>query len=660
MFKRDVKKYQSFAGNIQSLKILVQIDELLKEIENPSTLQVSFKENAIVVSSQVEPQPIEQIEVERFKEETVMEETEVIEEYIYDSEPHEEPLELEVDETNISKQEEFSESETVYNVEVNADDELPRPKKQTTRKYKYQINTNDRLTDEEKDWINKQVRQCTVEIDGKTIYKCPLCETFLKISGSFKKHLRDTHILKNDKALSLLNKRRAFKDEINQSKMVVETDDGPETIWKCQRCKYDRIFRSEAGLKVHIRYSHIRTGQIDLKFVAQCKVVIETDQGPKDAWRCPDCFKELRSRDGLRNHMKLAHPETVAEKDTMGDEQCVRLNEKNHSTVDALQNLLERKRRTLKTDLSTTTCLECGIQFMNGTSKKEKSCRIHQECHKILNIMSQYYQLPKSDRDKVMFSNNDDLNKYLSSDQESFEVLSCDGMTTKVSQKFKEPIGTSLEDDSWKCGHCGVKYQTEFECNAHVMILHSKKLICPVDHMEFEGNRGISQFNIHMHNKHAEFFPDLVISCTFCSMGNFASHFEKLEHMRTCSEKKFICDHCGRKYFTKTELLRHLKIAVGEIKYVCNVCSKNCSSTMDLRLHQTSHTNQKAYLCSYPECNKAFKTPAARSSHMETHGNVSYACSICSAIFKQRALLQRHIKKGFCNAKEQVESYENV
>lgn len=322
--------------------------------------------------------------------------------------------------------------------------------------------------------------------------------------------------------------------------------------------------------------------------------------------------------------------------------QQVRLNEN-----ESLMNLLERKRRTLKSEV-TSVCSDCGIQFINGTSKKEKSSRIHHECHKILNVVSQFYQLPKCDQSKTMFISDEDLNKYLQCDQHLFDPIPCEGMSAKVSQKIKDPVGTADADgNAWKCGHCGVGYQTETECTTHVMILHSKKLICPVDHMEFEGNRGTSQFNIHMKNKHHEMFPDFVISCTYC-LQQFDSIFEKLAHMKNCNEKKFMCDHCGRKYFTKTDLTRHLKIVSGEISYTCDICSRSCSSTMDLKLHKTSHTNQKPYRCSYPDCDKAFKTPAARSSHMETHSNIRFDCPTCSASFRQRTLYQRHLKKSNC------------
>lgn len=530
----------------------------------------------------------------------------------------------------------------------------PGKRSKRDRKYKYPINTNEKLSDEEKEWINDQVRNCEVIQEGLVFYKCSLCDAYLQIPGSLKKHLRDCHILKSEKDQDVRDSRKAFKDEIKRSKMTIATSYGHETIWKCQRCESNRIFRSEAGLKVHIRYNHIRGQKIDVKFIAKCKIVVDG----KDAWGCPECEKILRSRDGLRHHMKLEHPNVFGSS-----------NEENHTMnhVDndneSLLNILESKRRSLNTETSKSSCNDCGINFFNGTSKKEKSARIHSSTHKILDVVSNFYQLPKCDVYKTMFSNDDDLNTFLQSNQEYFEPLPCDGMIAKISRKHKEPVGTAAynEADAWRCGHCGVSYRTEVECNSHVMILHSKKLICPIDHMEFEGNRGISQFNIHMHNKHSELFPDLVISCTYCR-AEFASIFDKLAHMKTCDEKKFECDHCSRKYYTKTELIRHLKIVSGEIAYVCDICSKSCVSTMELKLHRTTHTNQKSYACSYPQCSKAFKTPAARSSHMEMHSNVSYSCTFCSSSFRQRALLQRHARKGFCRksskdrAKNEVEN----
>lgn len=656
MFKRDVKKCSTFAESFNGLVILAQVEKLLKDFKDLSGYQVVLNGSSIVIEPEEDMQmrvthsPLMKLEIESVVDQIEQyyesKDIEVTEEYI------EEPVEIQqiIDEDcsgenglEILPAEKPLRDETI-------EEEPAKPKRRRLKKYKYPINTNEKLTDDEKDWINRQVRSCEIMQNGIQMYKCSLCETVLQIAGSLKKHLRDTHILKSEKDQDSWNDKKAFKSEIQKSRLMLETAEGTETIWKCQRCDINRIFRSEAGLKVHIRYNHIRCQVIDAKFIAQCKVVIDYEGGQKDAWKCPECAKVLSSRDGLRNHIKLEHPDIVSFEQTASNKRTASKGEED------IVNLLRTKSRTLKSDQVSTSCIDCGIQFINRTTKKEKSCRIHQECHKILNVVSHFYQLPKCEVTKTLFSNDGDLSKFLTNDERFFEIPT-EGMTTNVSKKYKESVGSAeiTDPEAWKCGHCRVSYQTEIECNAHVMVLHSKKLICPIDHMEFEGNRGIGLFNVHMRNRHPDMFPDIIISCTYCQ-SEFSSIFEKLAHMKTCSEKKFECDHCSRKFFTKIELIRHLKIVSGEISYVCEICSKSCSSTMDLKLHRTAHTNQKSYACSYPECSKAFKTPAARSSHMETHSNVTYACSFCPSSFKQRALLQRHLRKGFCRRSPKASS----
>ena len=662
LFKRDIKKYSSFSEHLLRLDILCKVDELLTQFKDVdlTDMKVIQQNNAICItlgnntetenesesylSSKLDGLKNEQNESEIIEEEHVIEES--LNNYF--------EVKMEIAQIeNLNNPQESTELKAYESTSSR------RSKKKNVRKYKYPINTNEKLSEEEKEWINHQVRNCEVVHDGLVIYKCPLCETFLQIPGSFKKHLRDCHVLKSEKDQDAWNSRRAFKDEIKKSRLTVETSYGQEIIWKCQRCESNRIFKSEAGLKVHIRYNHIRNQVIDAKFIAQCKTIVDT----KESWKCPDCGKILKSRDGLRNHMKLEHPEIIGSENTNSAEKTINRTNHDNEGFNSILNLLEMNRRTLKAELFTNSCNECGINFISGSTRKEKSFQIHNQCHKILDVVSLYYQLPKCDVNKTMFSNEDDLNAFLQSDPVYFEPISCDGIVSKVSRKFKDSIGTAgNEVDAWRCGHCGVNYQTEVECISHVMILHSKKLICPIDHMEFEGNRGIGQFTIHMRNKHPELFPELVISCTYCQ-AEFASIFDKLAHMKTCDEKKFGCDHCSKKFYTKTELSRHLKLVSGEISYVCDICNKPCSSTMELKLHRTAHTNQKSYFCSYPQCDKAFKTPAARSSHMEVHSNVSHMCSFCSSSFRQRALLQRHTRKGFCrrSPKQRAKNqFENI
>lgn len=653
MFKRDILKYSNIQEHLRILQILCIVEEGIKDFECLSDLQVHCSNNSVIISRNYEEHlSVEKISEENIQESVVVEDdsNEILEDSFKTDmlEELEEEVEMEVEETEeeaiievfheIEMPESSKEEEEVYSEDITTSSTINRRKK-----YKYKVNTNESLTPEQVKWIQEQVKTSEVLIDGKKAFKCQICGTILSIPGTLKKHLRDCHVLKTQKERDDRNNRKEFKDEIKRSKMQVKTTAGIETIWKCERCKFNRIFKSEAGLKVHLRYNHIRDQVINNDFIAKCRVTVETENGTKNGWKCVDCQKILLSRDTLRYHMKLEHSDTV-----------VAITEKQHQQIedttreipnDSLIAILESKRKQTQ-EPSPCHCEECGLKFVNGTTKREKSLEIHQQLHVILKVVSQSYELPKCEDCKVMFSNNEELNNHLLTHDTS-EVYPAKGMSFLVAKKFKDSIGTATVNDhnSWKCGHCvNTNFHEEIECIEHQMILHSKQLICPFDYLEFYGIRGIGQFCIHMKHKHPEMFPSLSISCSYCGE-EFSNVFDKLTHMKNCDTKKFHCDHCQKTFFKKNQLIRHLKIISGDISFICDICGKKCASSMDRKLHYRKHTNEKSYQCSFPHCLKIFKTPAARSSHLEIHSNIEYECTDCKSIFKQRALLQRHLKK---------------
>lgn len=587
MFKREVKKYNSFNENIKKLDLLIKIDDILNSYEDISDLSVYQNESTIIISKNLEEneQEIPQNEENCLIEDDGMsiEEDPVkchIEEYI--DEQEEECIVEESKEINIKTEEDTSEcSYDKMTVSYNSLEEKPIKRR---KKYSYKVNTNDSLIPEQIAWIKSQVTKSEIIVNDKKMFKCQICGTVLQIAGSLKKHLRDVHVLKTPDEEDERESKRAFKDEIKSSKIIIETSKGTEIIWKCQRCAENRIFRSEGGLKVHLRYNHIKSHVIDADFVANCKITIEAGGQIKNAWQCPECKKILKSRDSLRNHMKLVHTNVVEslqssmKEEEFNDKRSIKTEEMSMLSQSILINegnweqLTKRKNQH---NLSSIVCEPCGLNFVNGTTKREKSLEIHQQLHIILKVVSQSYELPKCELCKIMFSNNEDLaNHLIAHDNE--EIFTSEGLSFMVAAKYKESIGTASNDDysKWKCGHCTcVRFNEEVECIEHLMILHSKQLICPIDYLEFNGIRGLSQFSTHMKNKHPEMFPELTITCSYCKL-EFSNVFDKLAHMKICDTKEYACDHCSKKFFSKTQLSRHLKIVSGAISFACDICSK--------------------------------------------------------------------------------------
>jgi len=174
-----------------------------------------------------------------------------------------------------------------------------------------------------------------------------------------------------------------------------------------------------------------------------------------------------------------------------------------------------------------------------------------------------------------------------------------------------------------------------------MLMVHSSAFVCPIDKREFSGFKSVSLFAHHLRNKHSELFPELKFACTFCKM-EFPSIYNKLSHMKSCSSKKFGCDHCDKKFFRKVDLKAHIRFVSGELFFSCKVCSKRCETMSDLKIHIRSHTKEKPFDCSI--CTKKFRTLAGRSAHLENHvANVIYNCH-CGKSFKQRVMYRRHMK----------------
>jgi hypothetical protein len=472
MFKREILKYDKFTDHLKKLKLFAGIEEFIKNDD----VTLNYTKDSIIISKSTEHSNVDLSVEHAHENKNKIKEDEYPEELI-----EEEHLcsDTYTDEEDTKRLEITYEQQDL--IEIGPSEIKER------KRYSYKSNTNESLTDSQLQWIKQQVKECEVLIEGKKKYKCSLCETILQIPGSLKKHLRDSHLLKSNYDKQLKESRDAFKEEIKRSKIVVTSKKGLVTAWKCERCPQDRLFRSEGGLKVHLRYSHIKGQFIDSEFIGKCKIVIQTETSTETGWQCPDCYKILKSRDTLRNHMKIEHADTVARIQSENSEKSFTQHAPRNSS--SIQDLIEMKQKSSKSSSTSksTLCEECGIKFVSGTTKKEKSFEIHQQLHIILKVVSKNYELPKCDCCRIMFSNNEVFYEHKKNHEN--KLYQSQGLTFLVGVKYAESLRTAEEHDesSWKCGHCGVCYQNEVECVAHQMILHSNQLICPVDYLEFTG-----------------------------------------------------------------------------------------------------------------------------------------------------------------------------
>lgn len=400
------------------------------------------------------------------------------------------------------------------------------------------------LTEQQIAWVRQQAFAGENAKDKKNYFNCTVCLCKLSTQASLTRHLRDVHVLKSDAD----SNRSALKSEVKNSKLLIETVNGNETIWKCQRCENDRIYKCEQSFKLHIRMTHIRATKIDTAFVAACKTSIMEKNVPRDVWKCPDCSRILRHRDSLRHHIKIEHP-NMDENETKHiilHRTKTQSDETSNEMISRIAQRLEEK----EVGKSLNYCQECGLKF--AVAKHYLKPKVHRDCHDTLKVLAPHMLHHKCEPCQMIFNEEDSLSEHLRvhGNPENIQPIQAEGLSKYGASFYKVPTGDAddaMDEVVWKCGHCPVRYFGENDLFTHIMLLHSNQLYCFVDNREFTGSGGMSKFTQHMKNKHPELFPNVTYPCGSCKH-EFASIYDKLGHQKFCSTKKFKCDYCGKLY----------------------------------------------------------------------------------------------------------------
>lgn len=189
----------------------------------------------------------------------------------------------------------------------------------------------------------------------------------------------------------------------------------------------------------------------------------------------------------------------------------------------------------------------------------------------------------------------------------------------------------------------------------------------------------------------------IIHKCTECNNKEFASFKsynnhkavvhgigEKIEKKDAC---KFMCEKCGRLFYSEKILEEHDNIHTGVKPFICEHCGKAFYRNQSLKIHLFVHTEETLFTCEY--CGKQFKRKSSLQLHMRIHSKVTekrnpYECQICnkrlscksghmlhmrlhagekpnkcsyegcSAEYADKGQLSRHITKDHLNIKEFV------
>ncbi|OMJ17407.1 Zinc finger protein ZIC 4 [Smittium culicis] len=125
-------------------------------------------------------------------------------------------------------------------------------------------------------------------------------------------------------------------------------------------------------------------------------------------------------------------------------------------------------------------------------------------------------------------------------------------------------------------------------------------------------------------------------------------------------------NNCNEKFNNLTLLMDHIsKVHVGRGKsfYVCNwrTCTrqnKPFTKRHKLLNHLRTHTGDKPFICSYPNCNKCFSRPDSLQTHIKTHSGLKpYTCSYdgCEKSYFHLRSLRKHERLHFLDLESKID-----
>ncbi|XP_013191511.1 gastrula zinc finger protein XlCGF57.1 [Amyelois transitella] len=165
---------------------------------------------------------------------------------------------------------------------------------------------------------------------------------------------------------------------------------------------------------------------------------------------------------------------------------------------------------------------------------------------------------------------------------------------------------------SFKCTHCGRK--------------------CP----------NPSSLAVHMRS-HTDEKPFPCSSCDkkYKDSGTLKRHFNR-NHLNN-RERSFICETCGKGFYSKSDVKIHMRVHTGETPYICSECPMKFTQIGALLRHKKRHNGEKTYTC--PTCNKKFCTKEELKSHLQVHtSKKEFSCTLCNGMFKYHNNLRKHMR----------------
>ena len=130
----------------------------------------------------------------------------------------------------------------------------------------------------------------------------------------------------------------------------------------------------------------------------------------------------------------------------------------------------------------------------------------------------------------------------------------------------------------------------------------------------------------------------------FAYAGSFHDHKRIHDGNPRVRPKPHVCELCDAAFNDKYKLIVHLRKHDGVRPFKCEECPASFAVRGSLRRHSIVHSVSDAKLYSCDECGKEFGQKSTCTRHKMVHLDATLSCGFCPAMFKEPGQLNRHLR----------------